>query len=179
MDLNKLQQAAKTGDRQAEKLLFEILGVRFHLLAYQRVWDKADAEEVAQEALATVAREYKDVEVTASFAAWAQRVLDNRLLSYIRSKRTRGKHWVDDTKSIENTHSHSADPDLKRRLLECLQEVATANRRYARVLNLHYQGFSTSEICSRLGITTANCYVLLSRARVGIEQCLNRKGPKR
>ncbi|MCP4703685.1 MAG: hypothetical protein GY865_03665, partial [candidate division Zixibacteria bacterium] len=48
------------------------------------------------------------------------------------------------------------------------------NRRHARILNLHFLGYTTEEICSRLEITKTNMYSLLSRARSMLELCLNK-----
>jgi len=91
LDLNALHQAVKEGDRQSEKALFEVLSERFQVLAHQKVWNREDAREVAQEALAVVAQSPPTLEIHTSFAAWAQRVLENRLLAYIKIKQSRQK----------------------------------------------------------------------------------------
>jgi RNA polymerase sigma factor (sigma-70 family) len=171
LDLNELQDAAKKGDHRAEKELFGVLSVRFHLFAYHKVWDEESAQEIAQDALAVVAREYRGLEVRTSFAAWAHQVLEYRILAYIKAKRVRDQRFADDT---EQGASGAPDPVLKMKLAKCLGLVGRANRRYARILNLHYQGFSTEEICERLGVSVSNCYVLLSRARAMLEQCLEK-----
>ncbi len=171
MDLNELQKTAKKGDSSAEKELFRILSVRFHLFAYHKIWDEESAQEVAQEALAVVAREFKGVEIRTSFAAWAHQVLEYRILAYLKAKRTRDPGGVVDAEQVA---TDAPDPILKIKLARCLRLVGRANRRYARILNLRYQGFSTEEICERLGVSISNCYVLLSRARTMLEECLEK-----
>ena len=178
MNLNALQHAAKAGDQRAEKELFEILSVRFRRFVYQRVWNDEAAEEIAQEALAVVAEKYGGLQVHTSFAAWAHRVLENRLLAYIKSKQAHKNHRLNMPVTNTEISSEESDPDLKRRLSQCLRRVARSNRRYARILNLRCQGYSTEEICNRLGITVNNCYVLLSRARVMLKDCLEKDETK-
>lgn len=174
MDFNALQAQAKAGDRQAEKDLFEALSVRFHLFAYQRVWNEEAAQDIAQEALAVVAREFRDLQVETSFSAWAYRVIEYRLLAYIKAKRLPAQRDTSAMADNQEIPADDVDPGLKSRLADCLRRVAQTNRRYARILNLNYQGFETGEICEKLGISVGNCYVLLTRARSMLEQCLGK-----
>ncbi|MDD5427124.1 MAG: hypothetical protein PHN52_11655, partial [candidate division Zixibacteria bacterium] len=66
------------------------------------------------------------------------------------------------------------NPMLRDRLLNCLRKIHGKNSQYARILNLHFQGFTTAEICRKLKITSNYCYVILLRARSMIEYCLER-----
>ena len=172
LNLNELHQAAQGGDRQAENRLFEILTVRVRRFAYQRVWTEEAAQEVAQEALAVVARDYRDIQVHTSFAAWAHRVLENRLLAHFRARQSESRRQSDIIDIGETRGGQEETPGLKARLAECLRLILSSNRRYARILNFRYQGYKTGEICSRLNITANNCYVMLSRARDSLERCL-------
>ena len=172
-DINALFEAAREGDPKAERQLLDKLSVRFRLFAYQRIWNQDEAAELAQEALLTIAQEYKSLEVQKSFTAWAYRVMENRLLSRMRSHRVRREAFEREGIAERQRAVDNPQPELKRKLLECLQRVGGANRRYARILNLNYQGFSTQDICRKLGITENHCYVLLSRARAMLEKCLD------
>lgn len=172
-DINTLFQTARTGDREAEKRLLEGLFVRFRLFAYQKVWDEDEAAELAQEALVIIAREYSGLEIEKSFAAWAYRVLENRLMSYFRTRRVRREALEREGLDRPPESAGDPQPDLKRKLLDCLRKVGSANRRYARILNLHYQGFSTGDVCRKLRMTANHSYVMLSRARDMLERCLD------
>jgi RNA polymerase sigma factor (sigma-70 family) len=175
LKLDDLQRAVRSGDLEAEKELLQLLSERFHVLAYQKVWNAEDARDVAQEALAVVVREMRTVEIHSSFAAWAHQVLENRLMAYIKTKQTQEKRAGFRLDSENELPSREADSGLRQRLLFCLDKVARASRRYARILNLHYQGFDTQEICRRLQISENNCYVLLFRSRSLLKQCLEEK----
>lgn len=174
LDINTLYQLARQGDPAAEKSLFECLNVRFRLFARRRLWGQAEWEDIAQEALATVYREYRNVDITVSFGAWAYRILRHKLLTHLQTKRRREQRTVR-IEDVEETAAAEAgiDPLTVERLLRCLQEVGQANTRYARALNLQYQGYTAEEICAKMHLTRTNYYALLSRARVMLDNCLH------
>jgi len=173
--LDDLQRALRAGETDAEEKLLQLLGERFMFLAHRKVWNKEDANDVAQEALTAVVRGLKTVEINTSFAAWAYQVFEHRLLAYIKTKQAQEKRIGARLNTDFELPSTEVSFRLKQRLLLCLERLGRANRRYARILNLRYQGFSTEEICDRLRITENNCYVLLLRSRILLKNCLEEK----
>jgi len=175
--INPLYQQAIAGDEASTKELFEILSARFRTFAHQRIWDEKDAEEIVQDALTIIFHEYQAVAITISFAAWAYKVLDNRILNYVQKRRReslRVERLMDEsTYSISDS---SIDPELKRQLLHCLRNLGMANIRYARVLNLVYQGYETEDICRRMNLKRNTLYSHLSRARWLLMACLKKGG---
>jgi RNA polymerase sigma factor (sigma-70 family) len=167
LDIDSLYREARNGDSRTEEELFSVLAVRFRILANHRIWDAHDAEDVAGNALAVIAKEYRTVDITLSFAAWAHKVLENRILSYLKRKAQRPE-----VADVDPPDRSQPEPLLKVRLQNCLQKVRKANPRYARAVVLHYQGYSTAETSGRLGVTTQNFYMILSRARTMLRRCL-------
>ena len=176
MNTNDLYEKARNGDDAAENRLFEQLTVRFRYLATLKLGNEADAEEIAQEALMVISKEYKEITIEISFAAWAYKVLENRILNFLRSKTVRQCSFEEKKRNGDSLNGHHPEPNLKRRLLECLRQLSNSNSRYARILNLHYQGFTTNEICEKMEITSGNFYVILSRARSLLQECLDKGG---
>jgi RNA polymerase sigma-70 factor (ECF subfamily) len=175
MSINSLYELIRNGDIAAEKQLFEEMTARFRYFVYPRIRDSMDAEEIVQEALVTISKEYKTLEIESSFIAWSYKVLDNRILGYIQSKRRQAKN-IDRLKAnMESSRSSDAESpgELNMKLLDCLKKIANANMRYARILNFNYQGYSSNEICGKLNITTSNLYSILSRARSMMRRCLD------
>jgi RNA polymerase sigma factor (sigma-70 family) len=173
MVINDLYEQARTGNKIAETELFKKLLDRFLVFAHQKVWNKESAEEIVQNALVTIHMEYRKIEITASFAAWCHKVIENKLLAHIQTRRRQNGRNV----PLENigpiSDNWAPDPTLKMRLLGCLKKVARANRRYARILNLHYHGFNRDEVCGKLGMTMPQSYNVLSRARTRLKDCLD------
>jgi len=157
-----------------EKELFNQLTVSFRIFAQQRIWNSQDSEEIVQDALMTIASKYRDIEFETSFAAWAYRVLNFKIADYFKARKIRENARYRLTKEARESVLLDLDPILKSRLLECLRKIGEVNSVHARVLNLHYQGYTTNEICDRLDINRGNLYVMLSRARVMLDKCLDK-----
>lgn len=174
MDINELQVAAKRGDKSSEQQLFKKLSVRFHHFLNHKVSSDEDIEDIIQTALMTIAREYKNIEFTRSFSAWAYKVLINVYLNYYKKKKAdKGKQvFLPDYNAIPG--GWTADPHFEKILIDCLRKISSGNNRYARILNFFYQGFSTEEVCRKLKISSANAYVILSRARSLLKTCLEK-----
>ncbi len=169
-----LFERAREGDQSAEHELFSRLRARFDWIARQKVRYAEDCEDIVQEALASIAGCYREIEIRVSFSAWAATVLRNQIMDYYRSSERRR------TDNLENPDSvvlsgETTDPLLKKHLLDCLRKVNQANRRHARMLVLKYMGFEFSEICAKLKLKRNNAYSVLNRARTMLEDCLDKK----
>ncbi len=174
MNINQLHKLAESGDVDAEGRLFEQLTARFRLIVQQRIQDNIDAEETAQDALTAIAEKYKGINFEVSFAAWAQRVLENKILYYYRTKSRKKDIAADEAVMDSLSETAYFNPAVKVKLMDCFKKINEANNRYARILNLHYQGYKVSEICKKMSITRTNLYSILSRARSLLLLCLER-----
>lgn len=171
-NINELVASAQSGDVSAEKALLEHIRVRFRAVVHLEVRNDDDAEDILQDTLAAIARDYRAISFERSFTGWAARVLRNRMLDYYRTRRIRKDRTAD--VPIEEVTLTAGDPpaELKRRLRECLHKLLRNNSRYARILVLSYQGQDVETICTRLATSRGNVYTTLSRARSLLEQCL-------
>jgi RNA polymerase sigma factor (sigma-70 family) len=173
-DINELFRQAFRGSKEAEKKLFLNLSVRFSVITRLRISNGNDIEDVIQDTLAVISQKYKGLTDDVNFVAWAHQVLKFQVLKYYKktgSDSRKSKRLAD-----ENQSASGWEPDLMLRdnLLKCLQKINRKSSLYARILNLHYQGFTTGEICEKLKIKANYCYVILLRARSMIEHCLER-----
>lgn len=175
-DINELYLAARDGNEAEEKQLFERLLESFGLFVRRKVQDRHDGEEIVQDALSVIARQYMEIEIEISFSGWAYRILTNKLNDHYRRKHRAG---LNDNRyegaEIEGV-STDLDADLRRQLESCIGKVSRVKINYARVLNLTYRGYSTEDICSRIGLSRNAVYVALSRARRMLRKCLEQEG---
>lgn len=172
--INDLFKKAYSGDKEAEKELFSKLAVRFGVITRLRISNSYDVEDVIQDVLTVVAQKYKGLEEDVNFIAWAHQVLKFQVLKYYKktgSINRKNKNFADE---MISSPKWEPTPMLRDRLLNCLRKIHGKNSQYARILNLHFQGFTTAEICRKLKITSNYCYVILLRARSMIEYCLER-----
>jgi RNA polymerase sigma factor (sigma-70 family) len=172
LNINELHRLVRDGRNDLEEPLFKVLNERFEQFANHRIWDKEDAKEVVQEALMVIARDYKQTDIQKSFSAWAYKVLNNRILSYIDSKKRDLLQNSSDQLDSLNRFAPSLNPDLRLRLINCLKKIDRVHKQHARIINLHHQGFQVQEICSRLNLTRNAAYISLHRARRMLELCL-------
>ena len=172
--MNHLLARAREGDKSAEKQLFEYLFVRFRLFAKHRVREEEEAEDIAQEACITVLEKYRSERFTEGFQAWAYGVLKMKIGNHLQSAAAKQSRIMTQpaTNWVRGMSSPSSDPVLRRRLVDCLRKILKVNRRYARALNLAYQGYETDEICKKLNLGRNNLYVILNRGRSMLRTCL-------
>lgn len=157
----------------AEEQLFTKLLVRFRYLVNCKVWNQQDAEEIVQSAMLVIAKEYSDLAEDRRFEPWAYKVLNNRVLGYMKARRrSDNRTTVFDAEEL-NMQGSNSDYQLKEKLRGCLTKIRKTNQTYARILALHFQGYSTDEICRKLNMTPNNLYVALSRARASLGRCLD------
>ncbi len=162
------------GGQGAERELFDALTARFRLVAAKRIWNEEDAEEIVQDALVIVHTKYRESVLKSSFTEWAHKVLQNKMLEYYRTTSRRNARFVLSEDVDRYASQLEGDPDLVIRLKKCVRKVIGANQRYARILIHVYQGYSAHEISTRLGLTKANFYSQLSRARSLLRRCLDK-----
>jgi RNA polymerase sigma-70 factor (ECF subfamily) len=170
VDINKLYHEAANGDRKAEEVLFRELTERFHLFLQQRLMDGQAREDLVQDTLLTISQKYQGLEIRSSFAAWAYRVMENKLRDYYRLRRNRSGRFERLDDSVGERATYPMDPVFKARVLRCLEKTARSNPRYARVLALVYQGYGAKEISRAMNLTRNTCYILLSRARARLRE---------
>jgi len=178
LSINALYQQAVDGDKSAENQLFELLTVRLRLFAYQRVGDEDVAHEVVQDALTIILDKYRRVGIHSSFAAWAHQILKNVIFNHARTQIRRKRIMESQPADVDSAAAPNVSPGFERSLIDCLRKIAQTNPRYARVLNLKYQGYTVNEICERLEMSSANLYVTLLRARKALAHCLDKEDEK-
>lgn len=174
MTINDLYEKARDGGKPDEDRLFGVLSVRFLLFACQRVCNEEDAKEIVQDSLTKIAGQYRGIDFQVSFSAWAYKVLINELRNFVRKKVRRGDAVEVSDQPADSVGSWEPDPDLEPQLVDCVRKLVKRNVRYARILNLRYQGYDADAICARLGVSANNFYVILSRARAMLRECLEK-----
>ncbi|MBD3403702.1 hypothetical protein GF420_12460 [candidate division GN15 bacterium] len=174
--MNELWEQARAGDKQAESVVFDQLRRRFLALARTRL-DGSDCEDVAHDACMVVLRKYKELQPPFKYDAWAVQVLNYQIANHRRRAATARRHAA----ASPDEHERAAgsgpipEPSFLQALIDCVRKIAGGYRRYIRVLNLVHQGYTTEEICEKLGVSRNNLYVMVTRGRKLLEECLDRR----
>lgn len=173
--MQQLVEKARNGDKVAEQELFRELSVRFRCFAAHRL-DSENADEIAQQACITVLEKYKTETFTIGFQAWAYGVLKMTVKQFGRDRGRRADKETSLAPEFEWPQAETPHPMLRQYLLECINWLAKSFSRYARIVNLRYQGYSTEEICHKMALKPEQYYVYVGRGRSMLRDCLADKG---
>jgi DNA-directed RNA polymerase specialized sigma24 family protein len=124
----------------------------------------------------TVLEKYKTEEFTVNFTAWAYGVLKMKIGNWFQARQRLSGKKVSFDEAYNAPDISKIGSDLKRHLIDCIRQLARSYNRYARLINLNYQGYGTDEICKRVDISANNYYVILNRGRSLLKECLAGKG---
>lgn len=176
VSINDIYARACNGDSAAEAELFEHLYVSFRLFARLRQWDSAEAEDVIQGAILKILQSYQRTRIRSSFASWAHTILGNEFIDFCRGKAAYQRKLSELAMRHRVPAQSREDPTLKSRLKDCLRRLHETRPLHARVVNLHYQGYTTAEISDKLQITANYLNVVLYRARSMLRAYLKEGG---
>lgn len=138
--------------------------------------DMARADDVFQETFLTVLRKAGDFQPGTNFIAWACTVARYKVLEAGRVKGGPTQPLSEEV--IESLCASCPEPndqeDREMLLLQdCMSELHPHTRR---AMELRYeQGHKPAEIARRLGWSAESVYVVLSRARAVLRECVGRK----
>ena len=151
-------------------------------VAMKYVKDEDAAADVAQEALLLAHRHRDSFRGDSRFSTWLYRVAATTALMYLRRKRRRSREVLvqggpdDEALSLEQDtesggpHDYVANRQAIEQICQCLDRLG---EKYQRIFWMRYlEGYTETEIASRLDLTLATVKTRAHRARVAVRQSL-------
>ena len=177
-----LLEALREGEPTAAERLVTTYGDRAYRLAIRITGNRADAEEVVQDALWAAVRKIDAFRGESAFASWLYRIVANGACQKIRRRRTdisldEFTAMLDDDGSREADWSARVeDPALQSELRKVLTAaIAALPIDYRAVIVLRdVEGLSTREVADTLGLTIVNVKTRTHRARLFLRSRLGR-----
>lgn len=163
---------ARGGERWAEEALYRRHVRSTTRLALRVLGRNADAEDVVQDAFATVFERLDDLRDDSAFAGWLSQTALNLMRQRLRSRRLWqliGLEPAEDAGLAELASASASPEDLAE--LACLDGALRrmpAEARIAWVLR-HVEGWQHDEIAERLGLSVATVKRRLARAEHRVE----------
>ena len=147
--LEQLVPACRSGDRKAQKRLFDALAPKMMALCLRYIGDRPTAEDVLQDGFITLFSRLDSYSGAGSFEGWARRIFVNTALMHLMGYRE----------------------------LMALIERLPADART--VFNMYViEGYSHKEIAEALGFNEATSRSKLQRARIRLQEMIKEQEKK-
>ena len=170
---NKLVEKARQGDQQAMHWLYRMYLTAMYNTCIRIVANQSDAEDIIQESFISAFEGIKEFRGESSFGTWLKRIVINKSLNHMRSKKLSFVNY--DNIQIEDTDTEDKDlPDIP---MEFVHEGIKSLPEKARViLNLYLlEGYMHREIALMLGISESTSRSQYIRAKKLLKDILVKK----
>jgi RNA polymerase sigma-70 factor (ECF subfamily) len=147
-------------------------------VALRLVGNLHDAEDVCQDAFATLVERIGECRQPECFVAWLLKIVRNRGISLLRRRGVRATVSLDAVAEVaarEHPERDAERAELRGRLAEALDGLTRLQREVVVLYDL--QGWPHAEIAARLGITEGAARVHLHNARRALRARLAADGP--
>lgn len=174
---HELVEAAQGGDRRALDSLLRRHYPRIHLACSRILFDGADADDAAQNAMISIVRGLDSFDGRSAFSTWAYRIATNAALDEVRrrSRRPRGfgenSPEVVDERASRGSSAIDERDALERALRRLPPEFRTAVV-LRDVLDLEYDA-----IAEILGVPIGTVRSRIARGRAGLAELLGNEAP--
>ena len=159
-------------DRKAQYLLYEKYAPLLLGVSVRFTGNKAEGEDILQEAFIKIFSNLKDFKAKGSLTGWMRRIVINTAITfYHRNKKHKEHYDVDDLKEKQAGDQGLEDLDFTGE--EMLGVIAGLPHGYRMVFNLYaMEGYKHKEIAEELGIDINTSKSQYSRARKIIQMKL-------
>lgn len=152
-----LIRAAKRGSADAIEALVRMHWDGAHRTAYLIVRDAAAAEDIAQESVLAAVQRLDHFDRRRSFRPWLHRIVVNRSLDWLRSRRIRPEVHMEE---LPAQPSSEGDPSMD--VMAALGELEPEQR--ALIVMRHLHGYRSSELARLLDLPAGTVRTRLARA---------------
>jgi RNA polymerase sigma-70 factor (ECF subfamily) len=167
--------AARSGDLELFRKLFDTHGERMKSVAYQLLCNRSDAEDAVQEAFLKAYRNAGTFRGGAAFSTWVYRILVNACHDLRRKRRSREDALEPDDSGLDRPERAAGVPRDKLRieLDRALRQIHPMSRSVFVLFEV--EGFKHREIGEMLGIPEGTSKNLLFRAKRELQDLLMRR----
>lgn len=170
---NQLIDRILAGDERSYAELVDNYKRYAFTIALKVVGQRADAEEVAQDAFIKAYHYLKGFNRTARFSTWLYRIVFNTAISYKRKKKI---HFEDvQDQPVENPERADADTEMKDKQAFVAAAMQKLNESDQLAIQLFYiKEFSLEEVAEMMGQNMNTIKVRIHRARLRLADELKR-----
>ena len=175
--LEQLVPACRSGDRKAQKRLFDALAPKMMALCLRYTGDRPTAEDVLQDGFITLFSRLDSYSGAGSFEGWARRIFVNTALMHLR--KTDALKLSDDIEEARKLFTEEATPVQKMGYRELMALIERLPADARTVFNMYViEGYSHKEIAEALGVNEATSRSKLQRARIRLQEMIKEQEKK-
>ncbi|WP_282042878.1 RNA polymerase sigma factor [Winogradskyella flava] len=165
-ELRILIQKCVEKDREGQRELYMLLSPVMYGICLKYMKNKAEADDVFQDAFVTLFQKINQYKYKGSFEGWAKRIFINEALEVLRNKSRRLHVAIEDSdlnNEIEDVANESNTVISQDELLKHIQQLPD---NYRMVFNLYvFEGCDHRTIADKLNMAVGTSKSLLSRAK--------------
>jgi RNA polymerase sigma-70 factor (ECF subfamily) len=158
------------GDRSAQHQLYNLYAKAMYNICYRMTNDEDEAADVLQESFISAFSNLSSYKGTASFGSWLKRIVVNKSINHIRSKRM-NLVPLDDAQPIVEVEVDDRDLFLDIERIKSAIELLPDGYRVVFSLYL-LEGYDHKEIGQILGITESTSKSQYNRAKAKLRELL-------
>ena len=164
----QLIESCRKGDRAAQKILYDRLASRMFPVCMRYVGDRTTAEDVLQDGFVTLFTRLDSYKGEGSFEGWARRIFVTTALMNLRKKDA--LKMSDELEAIRGMKADTASQTQNIGYKELMKLVMSLPTGFRTVFNMYaIEGYSHKEIAEMLGITETTSRTQFSRARIWLQ----------
>ena len=138
--------------------------------------DVSAVDDIVQETVAYMWKQFDQYQHGSDFTAWAFAVARHRIFDYLKHKKRQGRTFSLDTMDALDTLARDQAPRHDNRLEALQQCLATLKRNDRELIQMRYEvGSSLKSIAGRIDLSVNTLYSRLYKIRIALVQCIRKK----
>ena len=169
-----LVERCRANDRKAQMKLYRMYCEGMYCVAMRFLKNEDDAEDVLQESFIKAFQKLHQYKGEVSFGAWLKRIVINKSLDFIKSKKTQHAEIRENTLHIVEDDDWTVEAGLS--IKEVRNAMDQLPDKYKHVVQLFLvEGYDHQEISQILDIKEATCRTRLLRGKGYLKELLKNK----
>ncbi len=174
MELKKAIKAAKKGESNAQRYLYEQYKVSLFAICLRYSRDRSEAEDILQEGFINIFKDLHQYTGEGNIEGWMRRVMVNTALRYLRKWKKDWQH--EDSKAHEESFQSQEVVFHQLGLEELTRMIQRLPSGYKVVFNLYViEGYSHKEIADLLGVSVNTSKSQLFKAKAALRKQLEQQ----
>ncbi len=162
-------------DASAQRALYNKYSPKMLSICYRFAYNKADAQDILQEAFLKIFTQIHTFQFKGSFDGWVRRIVVNSCINYIKkNKKFNENVEISIANNLKIKEENISQILFAKQVIECIRLLPLGFRT---VLNLYaIEGYNHKEIAELLDIQESTSRSQYTRAKVILENILIKKG---